>query len=57
LRKLVSAEIIAETTGWSVQHVYRLAQQGQIPHHRILGSVRFDPHKIAKWLDDHEIAA
>jgi predicted DNA-binding transcriptional regulator AlpA len=57
LRKLVSAEIIAESTGWSVKHVYRLAQQGLVPNYRIHGSVRFDPQKIADWLEAHRIAA
>ena len=57
LRKLVSAEVIAEVTGWSIKHVYRLAQQRQIPHRRFLGSVRFDPQEFADWLDDHRIAA
>lgn len=57
LPKLVSAEVIAEVTGWSVKHIYRLAQQGRIPHYRICGSIRFDPQEIAEWLEFHRIAA
>jgi excisionase family DNA binding protein len=57
LPRLVNAEIIAESTGWSVKHVYRLAQQRQIPHHRIHGTVRFDPQQFANWLESHRIAA
>lgn len=57
LPKLVAAEVVAESTRWSVKHVYRLAQQGLIPHYRIHGSVRFDPQEIADWLQNHRIAA
>ena len=57
LPRLVNAEIIAESTGWSVKHVYRLAQQRQIPHYRIHGTVRFDPQEVADWLESHRIAA
>jgi excisionase family DNA binding protein len=57
LRKLVSAEIIADSLGWSVKHVYRLAQLRQIPHYRFNGSVRFDPQEVAEWIESHRIAA
>jgi excisionase family DNA binding protein len=57
LKRLVSAEVVAESTGWSVKHVYRLAQLRQIPHYRIGGTVRFDPQVIAMWLESHRIAA
>jgi predicted DNA-binding transcriptional regulator AlpA len=57
LPKLVKAEVIAEATGWSPKHVYRLAQQGRIPHHCLEGSIRFDPRKIAIWIQSRERAA
>ncbi len=57
LPRLVNAEIISESTGWSVKHVYRLAQLRQIPHYRIGSTVRFDPQEIAVWLESHRIAA
>jgi excisionase family DNA binding protein len=57
LRVLVDVEIIVAATGWSPQHVYRLAQQRQIPHYRIRGSVKFDPQEIAEWIESHKIAA
>jgi predicted DNA-binding transcriptional regulator AlpA len=57
LPKLVKAEVIAEATGWSPKHVYRLAQQGRIPHHCLEGSIRFDPRKIAIWIQSREIPA
>jgi excisionase family DNA binding protein len=57
LPRLVNAEIIVESTGWSVKHVYRLAQLRQIPHYRFGGAVRFDPQEFAEWLESHRIAA
>jgi predicted DNA-binding transcriptional regulator AlpA len=57
LPQLVKADVISESTGLSVKHVFRLAQQCQIPHYRILGSVRFKPQDFADWLDSHKIAA
>lgn len=57
LPQLVKADVISQSTGLSVKHVYRLAQQCQIPHYRILGSVRFNPRDFADWLDSHKIAA
>ena len=57
LPKLVRAEVIAEVTGRSVKLIYRLAQQGRIPHYRISGTIRFDPQQIAEWLEFHRIAA
>jgi hypothetical protein len=53
LRVLVDVEVIVAATGWSRQHVYRLAQQCQIPHYRILGSVNQPNLKIKdlnRWL-------
>ncbi len=57
LPKLVNAQVIAESTGWSLKHVYRLAQQGRIPHYRIEGTIRFDPIEIASWIQSFKIAA
>jgi len=57
LPKLVNAQVIAESTDWSLKHVYRLAQQGRIPHYRIEGTVRFNPVEIADWIQSFKIAA
>jgi excisionase family DNA binding protein len=57
LPQLVKADVISQSTGLSVKHVYRLAQLHQIPHHRLNGSVRFNPQKIAEWIESNEIAA
>jgi excisionase family DNA binding protein len=35
--------------------IYDMAHRSAIPHYRISGSVRFDPHAIAEWLRDHTI--
>ncbi len=57
LPHLVGAKVIAETLDCTAKHVYCLAAANQIPHHRFMGSVRFDPIKILAWLEEHEIAA
>jgi excisionase family DNA binding protein len=35
--------------------LYDMARRGAIPHCRIGGSVRFDPHAIAAWLRSRTI--
>jgi predicted DNA-binding transcriptional regulator AlpA len=57
LPHLVGAAAIAVSIDMSVKHIYKLAASGQLPHYRWHGSVRFDPKKIAQWLESHEIAA
>ena len=54
---LVGAAAIADSIDMSVKHIYKLAASGQLPHCRWHGSVRFDPKKIAEWLESHEVAA
>ena len=55
LPKLVGAAVIAESLDCSKKHVYALAKMRRIPHTRFEGSVRFDPEKVKKWLDDHNV--
>jgi len=55
LPKLVGAAVIAESLGYSRKHVYALAKMRRIPHARFEGSVRFDPEKVRKWLDNHNV--
>lgn len=55
--RLVTAAVIAESTGWTRKHIYDLAKRRRIPHYRVDGSVKFDPVKVMAWLAEHEIAA
>lgn len=45
---------IAKLFGVTPQHVYKMAASGMIPSFRISGSVRFDPHDIAAWLQQKQ---
>ena len=37
--------------------VYKLVERKQIPHIRLGRRLLFDPAKIRKWLEEHEVAA
>ena len=50
LPKLVNAQVIAESTGWSLKHVYRLAQQGRIPQYCLEGSIRLTQPRLSMRL-------
>ena len=40
---------VAQILGFSVQQIYKMAAEGQIPSIRIASAVRFDP-RFATWL-------
>ena len=41
---------VAQILGFSVQQIYKMAAQGQMPSIRIASAVRFDPQEFATWL-------
>jgi excisionase family DNA binding protein len=41
---------VAPILGVSIQQVYKMAANGQIPSFRVASSVRFDPEIFATWL-------
>ncbi|WP_161571096.1 helix-turn-helix domain-containing protein [Granulicella sibirica] len=41
---------VAPILGVSIQQVYKMAANGQIPSFRIASSIRFDPEDFAEWL-------
>jgi excisionase family DNA binding protein len=41
---------LAKVLGVSRRSIFDLAKAGRIPSFRVGSSVRFDPHRIAKWL-------
>jgi excisionase family DNA binding protein len=47
----MTVEEVAQLLNVSERHVYKLVQDGVLPHLRVGNSVRFDPDKIADWLD------
>jgi len=43
---------IAPILGISIQQVYKMAANGEIPSFRVASSVRFDPDVFATWLKE-----
>jgi excisionase family DNA binding protein len=41
---------VAQILGFSVQQIYKMAAQGQIPSIRIASAIRFDPQARPSWL-------
>lgn len=41
---------LCELLGVDDKHIYRMAASGKLPSFHVGGSVRFDPHEVAKWL-------
>jgi excisionase family DNA binding protein len=50
-RLLVSADELAQLTGWSKQSIYRRARRGEIPVVRTgAREIRFDPAAVRRWI-------
>jgi excisionase family DNA binding protein len=49
--KSLSTEEVAELFGLSIQTIYRLAKEGNIPHVRIGRTLRFLAHELMDWLN------
>lgn len=41
---------VAEMSGVTQQHIYKMAASGQLPSFRVAGAGRFDPQDLAQWL-------
>jgi predicted DNA-binding transcriptional regulator AlpA len=37
--------------GYSRNQLYIACREGQVPHFRVLGSIRFDPDQLRAWLE------
>jgi excisionase family DNA binding protein len=48
--RALRASELANILSTSKMTIYRLVEQGAIPHFRVGGLIRFDPHAIADWL-------
>jgi excisionase family DNA binding protein len=58
LTQMMNVDQVAEWLRLSKSSVYRLTAQGEIPHVKVGGSLRFDQHEVArKLLDDERDAA
>ncbi len=46
---------VADMTGLSVSHIYRLTSKQEIPHYKINSAVRFRRSDIEKWLEQKRV--
>ena len=49
LKKLLTADVVAELLGLTTQALYEAVRKNLIPHIRIGRRLRFDPDAIASW--------
>ena len=52
IKRAITAQTLAELLAISPITVYRMARTGQMPSLRVGTTVRFDPARIAKWLEE-----
>jgi excisionase family DNA binding protein len=49
--KAVTVDELADLLSVSVRTLYTEVQDNRIPFFRVRGSIRFDPHQVADWLE------
>jgi len=54
MRGLIHAEALAPLIGMNKDKLYQKTKAGEVPHFRLLGRVKYDPHVIADWLEKGE---
>jgi len=60
MRRMLSAKEVADLIGMNLDVLYRKCKAGNSgipPHFRFNGQVKFDPRKLADWLEAHEVCA
>lgn len=50
-KKAISAARLADLLDFSVSHILKQAKHGKIPSYRLGGAVKFDPIRVADWLE------
>ncbi|MGO9658718.1 MAG: helix-turn-helix domain-containing protein [Acidimicrobiales bacterium] len=55
LPKLLSIDELAERLGVTQRHVRRLVAERRVPFLKVGRFIRFDPAKIATWLDSSRV--
>ena len=51
----MGAEDLASLLGLSRKHILKLAKAQRMPSYRLGGAVRFDPGKVADWLESRSV--
>jgi excisionase family DNA binding protein len=50
VRPLLSVRQVAKLLGVCAATVYRLCEQGRLPHFRVLNAIRIDPRAVKRFL-------
>jgi hypothetical protein len=57
-RGMMDAKEVAPLIGMNLNVLYRKCKAGAaVPHFRYMGQVKFDPERLADWLEEHEVCA
>jgi hypothetical protein len=54
-RGMMDAKEVASLLGMNLDVLYRKAKAGDVPHFRYLGHTKFDPRRLAVWLEEREV--
>ena len=54
-RTAMVAEDVADLLGLTRKHILKLAKMQRMPSYRLGGAVRFDPGKVADWLESKSV--
>jgi hypothetical protein len=60
MRGMITAKQVADLIDMNLDVLYRNCKAGKSgtpPHFRYNGQVKFDPGKLADWLEAHEVCA
>jgi excisionase family DNA binding protein len=55
LKRALSAQQLAELLSFTRSYILKRAKAGKIPSYRIGGAVRFDPIRVADWLEEQAV--
>jgi excisionase family DNA binding protein len=53
--KALKVDALADLLGVAIRTIYKEVEDNRIPFFRVRGSIRFDPHQVADWLEDKMI--
>jgi excisionase family DNA binding protein len=54
-KNALTVEGLAELLNCSEEKLYKDVKKGKIPHFKLGSMIRFDPQKIAAWLQERSI--
>lgn len=54
-QKAMGAEDLADLLGLTRKHILKMAKAQRMPSYRLGGAVRFDPGRIADWLESRSV--